>query len=178
MKRALKFLALTLVLSLILAFPYLSCAEEKKEKEKEAQEEKPFVFTNDDLERFATKEEKQQEEGEEEEATYETVAEIIKKINEPQEIRKWKEAKLLEKEGRVKDAEMRLDYLKKKRAAIQNPFLPRPEVSEEDLQAEAGMDNAKRLERTGKQIEDAEENVRRMEAEIEKFKQELRDAGI
>ncbi|MEW5806001.1 MAG: hypothetical protein AB1756_01405 [Acidobacteriota bacterium] len=177
MQKYLRLLAFLLIALLILAFPFASAGEEKK-KEETKKEEEPYVFTNDDLEKYATEGEKKKAEEVEEEATFESVEEIIKKITEPQAVQKWKEARIAEKEAKVKEAEQRLEYLKKKRASIQNPFLPRPEITEEDQKEEASMDNAKRLERTEKQIEQGEEDLRRAEEELERFKQELRNAGI
>jgi hypothetical protein len=50
----------------------------------------------------------------------------------------------------------RVQYLRQKAASIRNPLLARPEPSEEDQREEAGMDSAARLERTLRQLEEAE----------------------
>lgn len=163
------------ILSLAFMIPL---AQQQEEKEKTGEEEKPYVYSNEDLEKYAEGEKSSKMEVREEEVTYEMVEEMIKKIKEPERIRKWKEAKLKAAEEKVTRAEMRLDYLNKKKASILNPLLPRPEPTREDEEEEAGINNVKRLERTEKQIEEAEEELERAERDLEKLKKTLRDAGI
>ncbi len=163
------------ILSLALS---VTSAQPQEEKEKKKQEE-PYVYTNEDLKKYATEEEAE-EEGEEEteEITFDKVEEMIKELEEPEKIRKWKEAKIKTAEERIKQAEMRLDYLRKKKASIQNPLLPRPEPTEEDAREESGMDNVKRLERTENQIGEAEEELAKLEQDYEELIATLRAAGI
>ena len=47
-----------------------------------------------------------------------------------------------------------LEYLKKRVPSLHNPFLPRAALSEADQTAEAGMDNARRLQHVNERIGD------------------------
>ena len=178
MRKRVVLLSSLLVLALIFCLPASgSVSEEKKEKSESVKEEKPYVYTNEDLEKFSP-ETKGEEESAEEEVTDESVEEAIKKITQPEHLRLWKEARLKAAEDKVKAAEQELDYLNKKKASIENPFLPRPEITEKDQQEEASLDNVKRLERTEKQLEEAWENLKKAEEELENLKGEMRDAGV
>ncbi len=177
MRKGLILVIIVLLCSLVFIGPCsASAGEEKKEKAEKNEEEKAHVYTNEDLEKYATEEQTEADAGEE--VSYQAVEEVIQKINEPEQLRKWKEARLQAAEDKVRAVEMELDYLNKKRASIQNPFLPRPVPTEKDQEAEASMDNSERLERTDKQIEQAQEDLRIAEEELETLKRELRDAGI
>ncbi len=162
----------------ILSLAFMINLAQQKEEEEKAEEEEPYIYTNEDLEKFAVEEKSAEEADEEEEISYEMVEDMIKKLKEPERIRKWKEAKIKAAEEKVKQAEMRLDYLSRKKASILNPLLPRPEPTEEDAREEAGMDNVNRLERTEKQIEEAEEKLDQLEKEYEKLLGTLREVGI
>lgn len=172
-----KFLSYCLI-PLFLASLTMTADFAQQKKEESSKEEKAYVYTNADLEKYAQEEESTEIQEDLEEVTYEAVDEMIKKIEEPERIRKWKESKLKAAEERVQNAEMRLDYLQKKKASIQNPLLPRPKPTKEDEQEEAGMDNVERLERTEKQIEEAEEELKKCEEDLEKLKMTFREAGI
>lgn len=179
MCKLLKAFAVMMVPLFILSLAMIATpAQPQEEKEKEKEDE-PYVYTNEDLKKYATEEEPE-EEGEEEteEITSDKVEEMIKELEEPEKIRRWKEAKIKAAEERIKQAEMRLDYLRKKKASIQNPLLPRPEPTEEDAREESGMDNVRRLERTEKQIGEAEEELDRLEKDYEELITTLRAAGI
>lgn len=52
-----------------------------------------------------------------------------------------------------------LDHLRKREASLHNPFLPRPEVTDEDKLAEAGMDNVERLDRVKQRIAEIEQEI-------------------
>ena len=177
MRKIFSFFSFILIFALVFALSIVgSYGEEKRDKNGASKEEKPYVFTNDDLQKYAVNEQSGAEE--QEEATYESVAETIQKIKAPEEVQKWKEARLQTAEAKVKEAEQQLDYLKKKQASIHNPFLPRPEPTDEDLEKEAGMDNVKRSERTEKQIEEAQEGLQKAEDELMNLQKEFKDAGI
>lgn len=172
-----KFLSCSMILLFLVGLTLtVDFAQQKSERSTEKEE--PYVYTNADLEKYAEEEESTEIQEDLEEVTYEAVDEMIKKIEEPERVRKWKESKLKAAEERVQNAEMRLDYLNKKKASIQNPLLPRPKPTKEDEQEEAGMDNVERLERTEKQIEEAEEDLKKCEEDLEKLKIAFREAGI
>lgn len=56
-----------------------------------------------------------------------------------------REKEILEVQSEMHRISAELDYLKKRIPSLQNPFMPRSEISEADQSAEAGLDNAERL---------------------------------
>jgi hypothetical protein len=74
------------------------------------------------------------------------------------------------REQRVKDAEAKIAELEKRRLAISNPYLPRPELPPEEAEAWRGLDGVQRRERVDKQLEEAR-------AELETAQQALKALG-
>ncbi|MEE9217842.1 MAG: hypothetical protein V3U98_02115 [Acidobacteriota bacterium] len=83
-----------------------------------------------------------------------TDSDWVRQWKHDQERRQYWERKIAEAQERIRALEERLAYLGRKKASVQNPFLPRPPLSEEDRQAEAGMDGGARLGRVEGQISD------------------------
>lgn len=57
---------------------------------------------------------------------------------------------------KITDLLRELDYEKKRVLPLENPFVPRPQVSEDDKLAEAGMNNKERLDRVKQRIGEIE----------------------
>jgi hypothetical protein len=96
--------------------------------------------------------------------------------------REYWEGRVRAAQERVQALEARLEYLERKKASAQNPFLPRVELEPEDAEAEAGLDGVQRLARaeaklaeTRGELETARQAV---ELERQRAREALRTAGV
>lgn len=85
-----------------------------------------------------------------------------------EEERTRQEEAIRDAEDEIARLERRIDYLERKKASIQNPFLPRPLLTEEDRQAEEGLDGPARLARTDGQIAEARLQLEKARRALEK----------
>jgi outer membrane protein TolC len=90
-----------------------------------------------------------------------------------QETREYWQRRVDTAKQAVERIEQRIQYLERKRASIQNPFIPRPTLSEEDRVAEEGMDGAMRLARVEGQLASAREELAASRGAVEKAEQEM-----
>lgn len=70
-----------------------------------------------------------------------------------------REKEILEVQSEMHRLNAELEYLNKRIPSLQNPFLPRAQVSEADQSAEAGLDNAERLDRVKQRISETESRL-------------------
>lgn len=66
---------------------------------------------------------------------------------------------------RIRKIEQELERLRRNKLALHNPFLPRPQLNEDEAKELSGMDNVQRLRQTQKRI-------RELEAELAKLRQQ------
>jgi len=92
------------------------------------------------------------------------------------ERRNYWETRIRAAEGRVAGLEQRLEYLHRKRASIQNPFLPRPEPTPEDQAAEEGLDGAARIVRAEEQISQSRQDLEEARRAVEQARAEAKQA--
>jgi len=92
------------------------------------------------------------------------------------ERRNYWERRIRAAEGRVAGLERRLEYLNRKKASIQNPFLPRPELTPEDQAAEEGLDGAARISRVEEQISQARQDLEEARRAVERARAEAEQA--
>jgi sRNA-binding protein len=76
----------------------------------------------------------------------------------------------------VAELEQRLEYLNRKKASIQNPYLPRPEPTPEDRAAEEGLDGAARIVRAEEQISQARQDLEEARRAVERARAEAEQA--
>lgn len=93
-----------------------------------------------------------------------------------QERRRFWEGRIQAAEGEVQRILQRIEYLERKRASVQNPFLPRVDLPEEDRRAEEGMDNAARLARVEEQIAQARADLDKARQAVEKARADAAEA--
>lgn len=70
-------------------------------------------------------------------------------------------------EKRVTEAEAKIAELEKRRLAISNPFLPRPELPPDEAAAWEGLDGVQRRERVDKQLEAARDELEAAQKDLE-----------
>lgn len=145
------------VAALLLAIPLLSAvpapavlaaggedADEAQEQERaSAEEEQVRVFTNDDLKKYRLRARETAREGD-----------VLKVNTRPKApaapppgalTAEEKARRKAELEARIQQAEERLAAIASRRASLRNPFLPRPELTEEERIEVAGKDAKERL---------------------------------
>ncbi len=77
-----------------------------------------------------------------------------------------RQAQIAEAEKKVADAEATVRDLEKRVLAYRNPLLPRPEVSSEEADAQAGMNGGQRVGRAEQQLAEARSEAERARADL------------
>ena len=147
--------------------------QKKKEEEEGSRQKKgqagagAVVYTNADLERlFGPPGPAPAEEAGSKQETGAERADPLKLIEEEKQQASDRQAKIAAAEKAVADAEANVRDLEKRILAVRNPLLPRPKLSEEEEEAQKGMDGAERVKRSQEQLEQARKEVDRAKAEL------------
>ncbi len=92
------------------------------------------------------------------------------------ERRAYWEGQVRKQEEEVRKLEQRLEYLQRKKASIQNPFLPRVERTPEEREAETGLDGATLLNMVEEQMAQVKRDLKRARLGVRQAEAEAREA--
>jgi len=172
-------LAALIVLGSVVLVPGARGAEDPAKDKKQAAAKSgdlPAVITNDVLDRmFGTVEKKEEAVAPEQAAAAAPSAakpgappDPLKAMEEEQRRAAERQVKIAEAQKNLADAEARVRDLEQRRLAYRNPLLPRPKLSDEEANAQQGMDQAERVARTEQELAEARQEVQRAQAELAK----------
>lgn len=152
-----------LALAACLAFGAVVADDPKKGSEAE----KAPAYTNEDLERmFGKAPERKADPAAADKAGD---GKALEEIKEYQAQDRSRRKRIEQAKKGIATIEAKIKQLEERRLQIRNPFLPRPQISEEDKAEWDQLDNAERYELTGKQLDVARAELKKAQAALRRL---------
>jgi len=139
---------------------------EAKQPAKKSADEKPLVFTDEDLKKYHS--------GSTAPSTRPAAAppaseDLLRTFHDRQERSRWRREKIVRLEQQILELEGRLKVLEQKRLSIANPYVPRPQEGEEAKGEETGLSGPELLARTDAEIKQTSQDLESARKELSTF---------
>jgi hypothetical protein len=143
-------------------------AQAARVKKQPAENEKPLVFTDEDLKRYHSGSSTRPAPAAPAKAPAE---DPLKSLKDQQERARWRQEKLAKLQQTIIDLEARLKTLQQKRLSVANPYVPRPPEGEDEKAEEKGLSGPELLARTDDEIKQATDDLEAARKELATFQE-------